>query len=188
MLDLVELERLEQVVVCSVLEASNGALHGAVRREEDHGDLGVELLDLTQQLMAVELGHSQVGQDEVEVTRSEALQSRSSVHRFFDLGSEVAQEAGQHLPLGGVVVYNQKSAVESHRSGILVRVGRWEPKHRHGPAFRSIEKLHGASVLLRHSTHERQAEAGTAGAVGDEGVEEAISQLRVEAAALVRNA
>ena len=64
--DLVEVERLVGEVIGAELHRLDGGLDADERREQDHQDVGIELLQLAQDRQAVGVGQPIVEQDEVD--------------------------------------------------------------------------------------------------------------------------
>jgi hypothetical protein len=78
-LQLLDVDGLGQVVLGPQLHGAHRRLHGAVGRHDDDHGLGVDLLDLGQQLQAVHARHAQVGQDDVGVRLLEQGQPGAGV-------------------------------------------------------------------------------------------------------------
>ena len=79
----------------AVLETGHGSLDGAVSRDDDGADLGIDLANLSQQSMPVQLRNSQVGDHDVHRPAPDDLQRDAAVACLLDLGTEVAEETDQ---------------------------------------------------------------------------------------------
>ena len=113
-------ERLRQVVRRAQLDAADDALQLVHGRDHDHGDgpqpvVGLELL---QHLVAVDLRHHDVQQNEVERARSQQLQRLATVPRGADVRVPLTAEAlGQGVEVVLVVVDDeQRRPVLAHRA------------------------------------------------------------------------
>ncbi len=63
--ELVQVQRLHEVVVGAALHRVDGRLHVVVRGHQDHVDVGTAAPDLVQHLEPGDAGHADVGQDEL---------------------------------------------------------------------------------------------------------------------------
>ena len=78
-LELIDVDRLGEVVLGSELHGLDRGLHRAVGGHEDDHRLGADLLDLREELEAVHARHPEVGEDDVGLDLLEQLQSRARV-------------------------------------------------------------------------------------------------------------
>ncbi len=105
--DLLDLERLENVVVRAVLHGLDGGFHGA-EAGHDHGqDRDAELGDLFDQIEPVHLGHLEVRDDQVVAALLQLLQG---LHAVLDGAYHVAlqtQKVRQNLADHTLVVDHQ---------------------------------------------------------------------------------
>ena len=113
-LDLVQVQRLQQVVDCPSLEASHRALDGAEGGHDDHANLRVRRLDLLQQCPAVQDGHPQVGDHELDLSDPQHLQGLGAVAGLKHFGPEVTKQALELLSLRGVVIDDEETRAECH--------------------------------------------------------------------------
>ncbi len=97
----VELHRLEQVVVGPRAHGRHRVLHRAVGRQDNHRRLGQGLADVPQQLQPVHLRHTHVGEHQVHVLLEHDAVSRLAVaglkHAVALVGEQFGQRLAQHL-------------------------------------------------------------------------------------------
>ena len=72
--ELVELERLGQVVIRAVADRLDRRIDRAVRGHHDHLGLGLRGADRVEQREAIELGHAQIGDDDIDVAGGHGLE------------------------------------------------------------------------------------------------------------------
>ena len=103
-------ERLGEEVERPELPGLDGQGDAAVGRHDDHFRIGhMVALDALEELDAVELGHLQVGHDDVVVPGEELLQGLDPVRRGDHLMALGLQVLGQRDPLDLLVVGDQDS-------------------------------------------------------------------------------
>ena len=102
--ELVDLERLGQVVLGPLVHRADGGLDLGERRHEHHDELGVVLARALQELDPVHAGHPQVGHQDVRRRLLDARETRGAVLGQDDVEALVAQERGQAAPRARFVV------------------------------------------------------------------------------------
>ena len=108
--DVLVAERLGDEVEGPELHRLDGHGNAAVGGHHDHFDVGQRaLLDALEQLDAVDVGHLQVGHDDVEPLRFELAQGFGAVGRGDHLVALACQVVGQGDPLDLFVVDDQDS-------------------------------------------------------------------------------
>ena len=105
--ELVEIERLGQVVVGAFLERLHGRLHGGVGGHDHDGDSRIERLDFGQRREARNLDHPDIHQDQVERLSLRRQDGCSAVVRLLDRVSPTRKEFSQHRSVRKVVIRNQ---------------------------------------------------------------------------------
>ena len=83
--DVVDLEGLREVVEHALLHRLNRRLHGGVGGEQDHGHGRMELVHLLEERHAVHRRHAQVGDHDVNATRTYDIERGVSIARGLDL-------------------------------------------------------------------------------------------------------
>ena len=83
--DVVDLERLREVVEHALLHRLDRRLHGGVGGEQDHGHGRMELVHLLEERHAVHRRHAQVGDHDVNATRTHDVERGVSIARGLDL-------------------------------------------------------------------------------------------------------
>ena len=104
-LDLVDLERLRDVVEGALAHGLDGGLHGAEARDEDHLGGGRDLADLAQEIEARLAPHADVPDDEVEVALGAHLLDR-----------RLARVGG----LGAIALLGEDLLEESARDAVVI--------------------------------------------------------------------
>ena len=96
---LIRVDRLEQVVVRADGLGLAGHVVGAVRGQDEHGQIRLHLLDLAHQREAVDAGHDQIGDDEAELAAFQMLQGLFAVlgqmHVVLGRGQDVLEVEGR---------------------------------------------------------------------------------------------
>src|SRR2546430_9476879 len=101
-LDDLEVERLEYVIEGAELHRVHGRLHSAVRREQHHRHLGVDLAYTGKQLETRHARHLEIGEDQVELLGLEPLErlfATLGAHRLDPHALEQDLQHAAHLPL-----------------------------------------------------------------------------------------
>ena len=117
--ELVEHERLRDVVVATAPEALEHVAAGRARRQEDDRRLLAVRAQPPAHLEAVEAGHQHVEHDDVRRRRGDLGQRVGTVDRDARLEAGVAQRGADHVADGVVVVDDQH--VRSHRRTVESR-------------------------------------------------------------------
>ena len=99
--------RLDQEVEGPLPQALDGALHRAVRGDDDDLDVGIDRLDLTQGFEAVDAGHAEVAERHVETGVAYLLDGRAAVLRRAHGVSPFAQGLAEQVAQGRLVVDDQ---------------------------------------------------------------------------------
>ena len=105
---LLGLERLFQVVVGARLHRLDDPLARAVGGQHDHRQVGPVPLDPLQDLDAVESGHPDIQEHDIDPFAPQDLQCLLPVGCLQDLQIRSAEQVTDVLPHGGFVVDNQK--------------------------------------------------------------------------------
>ena len=87
------LEGLLEVPEGAGLERLDGVSRRVVPRHHDAGQVGLDLVDLTHQLQAVQARHLDVAQDEVDAGRGDEVERLGGVARGRDLVADARQDA-----------------------------------------------------------------------------------------------
>ena len=106
-LQLFQVERLHDVVFGAELHGLDGVVGGGVGRDHDHRQLLIVGLDLLEQLDAVEVGHADVGDDQVVFPPFQLLERVQAAHRLIHLVALLAQDERQHVAQAVVVIDQQ---------------------------------------------------------------------------------
>ncbi len=104
---LVEPDRLREVVVSSLLHRVDSALHGAVGGHHDHADLRVGLLHLRHQLRAVHARHMDVGDQKVWDRGFDQAEGLECVSGSTNLVALFTQELDETGAGAGFVVHDE---------------------------------------------------------------------------------
>ena len=113
---LVEVERLAQVVGGAGLDGPHRRLDGAVGRHDDDGRLRRDGAQAVEEVEPGEIGHPLIGEDEVEGLPGEALERVLAAGRLGDVEAPLAEEARHQLALRGLVVHHEDPEGLSHPS------------------------------------------------------------------------
>ena len=105
--DLLDLERLEDVVVGALLHRLDRGLDRAEAGHDDRQDRDALLGDLLDQLEAAHVGHLQIGDDQVVAARCSSSQRRDAVLDGVDDVALHAEEVGEDLADHLLVVDDQ---------------------------------------------------------------------------------
>ncbi len=73
--EVVEPERLENIILCSIAQCPHGRVDSAVSRHHDSGQVAVDLVGRAQQRDAVHLRHHQIGEQEIELPLAQLRES-----------------------------------------------------------------------------------------------------------------
>ena len=107
---LVDVERLEQVVERPLLHGRDGRGDRAVAGDQDHLGVGQVVLGRAQNLQAVDVVHHQVGDDDVELLLRELLEPLGSRGRRRAGKADPLQAVGHGQGVRLIVVDNQHAA------------------------------------------------------------------------------
>jgi hypothetical protein len=104
--EFLQVERLGKVIGGSVLHGLDRGLDGAVGRHQDERDFGVHRLDPLEEVGAGHAGHPAIAQNQVHLSVPGVRQRLRPAFRREHLVSLLREEAGDQLPLGGLVVHD----------------------------------------------------------------------------------
>ena len=113
---LVLLQGLGQVVEGALAHRVDGAVDGPVGGHQDDEGRGLQLEDLAQQLDAVEVGHLQVGEDDVEGAALGGLEGLAAVAGGGGLVALRLQDHLQDVALAALVVDDEDPALHEPRA------------------------------------------------------------------------
>ncbi len=181
-LQLLDVDRLAEVVLRAQLHGLDGGLHRAVGRHHDDHRLRADLLDLGQQLDAVHARHAQVGQHDVGLDLLEQLQPGARVVRARDLVAVLVEQRLERR--GGVhlVVDDHEPPLDTHVSSPAAGFRPLHGQaHREGGAPARLARGGDLAAVLEHDLlGDREAEAGALRLGGHEQLEhvEPLGQAR----------
>jgi len=113
---LVELERLGDEVRRTALHRIDRVLHGAVAGDDDDDDAGVAFAGRLDHVCAIDAGHPEVGDHDIEGELVEELDRSFATLRLDDIEPALRQALGHQGPQRGLVVREEQ----------VKRVGRWQ--------------------------------------------------------------
>src|SRR3989304_1674684 len=113
--NLVRFERLGDIIVSSQCHSLDGDIQGSVGGHHNDRCVGPHLLNFSQELQPIHLGHSYVAEDLVEGRSGDLLQSLRSIGRRVDFILLFAQDEGQHVSEIFFIV-NDKNTFWNHFS------------------------------------------------------------------------
>ena len=101
------IDRLGQVVVGAVADGLDGRLHGALRGEDDHAEVGELILEGAQQPEAVHARHHQVGQHDAGAERRDLLERLLAVRGVLGDVAPGANQLGEADAGGAIVLHDE---------------------------------------------------------------------------------
>ena len=104
---LVDVERLGNVVIGTVTHRLHGIFYRAVGRHHDYRQSRITHLDLGQQRRPVHARHAPVADDQVDVLLPQHLERMQAIARAEHLDAVLAQGLGQQITELGLVVDHQ---------------------------------------------------------------------------------
>ena len=110
----IEIEGFAEEVVGALLHALHGRIQGAVTREHDDGNLGVEGVDPRKKLIPPHDGHLEIQQDEIHGRLGKRLQGRLAVLGRDHIETPPLQQTARGFPEGLLIVYDQDSREICH--------------------------------------------------------------------------
>ena len=106
---------LAQVVVGAVLDRLDGAFDGALRRQQDEGDVGELVLQRAEQIVAAHPRHHEVAHDDRRTKARDLAERVLAVTRLVGLVTPGLHELGEADPRGRIVLDDQHALARSGR-------------------------------------------------------------------------
>ena len=106
-LQLLEVDRLDEIVVRAELQAFDRGARLIDRREHEDREVGILGEDLGEQLHAAGLGHADIAEHRLGMVRRELLQRLGGVRRRLHVIPQAAEETRQRLADAILIIHHE---------------------------------------------------------------------------------